>query len=64
MTIENHDMDAKFTLRIPVYLRDAVDTSAASRPGRMSRNSWIAEAIVEKLKKEGVDVSAHYREDA
>ena len=57
-------MDAKFTLRIPTHLRDAVDTSAASRPGRMSRNSWIAEAIVEKLKKEGVDVSAHYRENA
>jgi len=31
---------------------EAIDDVRAKRPGKLSRNTWIAEAIVEKLVRE------------
>jgi hypothetical protein len=35
----------------------SIDIARARRPGFMSRNSWIAEAIREKLASEGIDTA-------
>jgi len=31
----------------------AIDAACAARPGNVSRNTWIAEAVEEKLAREG-----------
>jgi hypothetical protein len=36
---------------------DAIDEARSARPGSVSRNTWIAEAIEEKLAREFVEVS-------
>lgn len=44
-------------LRLPEPLVRSIDIARARRPGFMSRNSWIAEAIREKLTSEGIDTA-------
>jgi hypothetical protein len=39
----------RINLRLSADTFDAIDFARASRPGRVSRNTWIAEAIEEKL---------------
>ena len=47
------DGDAKkVQLRIPLSLLDQVDSLVQRRPGKLSRHTWIMEAIEEKLKKD------------
>jgi metal-responsive CopG/Arc/MetJ family transcriptional regulator len=41
-------------LRLSEEIVSSIDAARAKRPGFISRNSWIAEAILEKLSKEGV----------
>jgi len=43
-------------LRLPNQVILAIDETRAKRPGFVSRNSWIAEAIRDKLKQNGVDL--------
>lgn len=40
------------TLRLPASTLDAIEAARRVRPGRPSKNTWIAEAIAEKLAKE------------
>lgn len=43
------------SLRIESGVMSLIDVSRADRTGKISRNTWIAEAIEEKLKREGRD---------
>lgn len=48
-----HDEDeVRFTLRGAHYLFSLIDEARVRRPGKISRNTWILEAVTEKLKKE------------
>ncbi len=40
-------------LRIPGNLADRIDNATKARPIRTPRHSWILEAILEKLEREG-----------
>lgn len=42
----------RINLRLPAVLFEAIDQARAGRPGRISRNTWIAEAIGEKLARD------------
>ncbi|MGF7162464.1 hypothetical protein FHS85_004118 [Rhodoligotrophos appendicifer] len=44
--------EVRFTLRASHYLFTLIDQARSRRPGKISRNTWILEAITEKLKKE------------
>ena len=46
---KKNDLDSRFTLRIPSHLIEKIDTYRRNRVGIFSRNSWILEAIEEKL---------------
>jgi hypothetical protein len=39
----------RINLRLPAETFEAIDTARASRPGNISRNTWITEAVEEKL---------------
>jgi hypothetical protein len=41
------------SLRVEDTIMASVDASRAERPGAVSRNTWITEAIVERLQREG-----------
>lgn len=44
----------RINLRLPAETFDAIDASRTARAGNISRNTWITEAIAEKLAREGV----------
>jgi hypothetical protein len=44
----------RINLRLPAEVFEAIDATRARRPGTVSRNTWITEAIQEKLLREGV----------
>lgn len=44
----------KFNLRLPRRYFTLLDTAAARRPGRLSRNDMVAEAVEELLRREGL----------
>lgn len=46
----------RINLRLSPLMFDAIDEARNARPGNVSRNTWIAEAIEEKLARE-VEVS-------
>jgi hypothetical protein len=48
-TVRNLD---RINLRLAGDTFVAIDAACASRPGNVSRNTWIAEAIEEKLARE------------
>jgi hypothetical protein len=39
----------RINLRLPGETFDAIDAARGARPGNISRNTWITEAIEEKL---------------
>jgi len=39
-------------IRIPAELLDRVDQALSGRPFKIPRNTWVLEAIIEKLEKE------------
>ncbi|HEY3639289.1 MAG TPA: hypothetical protein VGK90_14165 [Rhizomicrobium sp.] len=41
-------------LRLPTIVLRSIDSTRSKRPGVLSRNSWIAEAIRDKLTSEGI----------
>lgn len=45
------DLD-RINLRLSGETFQAIDAARSSRPGRVSRNTWIAEAIEEKLARQ------------
>jgi len=42
----------RINLRLPGETFDAIDASRSARPGAISRNTWITEAIEEKLARD------------
>ncbi len=46
----------RINLRLSAETFDMIDASRAARAGNISRNTWITEAIEEKLAREGVSV--------
>lgn len=44
---------ARMTLRLSPEMLSVIDDDRASRPGSISRNTWIIEAIAEKLARRG-----------
>lgn len=49
----------RVSLRVPAGLRRAIERACANRPGKVSINTWITEAISEKLDRE--EASKHRR---
>lgn len=43
----------RFSLRLKKEILDDIDAKRAERPGNISRNTWIAEAVREKLERDG-----------
>lgn len=43
----------RLNLRLPQETVEAIDSARARRIGNVSRNTWITEAIEEKLNREG-----------
>jgi len=53
-TKQEKEDDIKFVqLRIPVNQLGEIDNLVKKRPGKLSRHTWIMEAIFEKIKKDG-----------
>lgn len=48
----------RINLRLSPETFEAIDTSRNARPGRLSRNTWIAEAIEEKLLRDASPTGA------
>lgn len=46
------DDQAVLTIRVPAGLRDRIDARLSKRHVRIPRNTWILEAVVEKLARE------------
>ena len=42
----------RLNLRLPKELFEEIDFLRSERPGNISRNTWIAEAIKEKLERD------------
>ena len=54
MTLKSTDEPRRFTLRLPQEIEEQIDQARGTRPGKVSRNTWIIEAIEEKLTRERV----------
>ena len=48
----------RINLRLPGETFEAIDAARADRPGAVSRNTWITEAVEEKLAREASDRTA------
>jgi predicted HicB family RNase H-like nuclease len=44
----------RINLRLSPAMFEAIDDARSSRPGNVSRNTWIAEAIEQKLARDAV----------
>lgn len=44
------------SIRVEEQIMNAVGLACSMRPGNISSNTWIIEAIVEKLEREGVQI--------
>ena len=51
---ENQEKERIFNLRVPESLVAKVDALRKRRTGKISRNTWILEAIEDKIKRESV----------
>ena len=51
---EDQEKERIFNLRVPESLVEQVDTLRKRRTGKISRNTWILEAIEDKIKRESV----------
>ncbi len=49
----------RINLRLEGETFAAIDSACAARPGNVSRNTWIAEAVEEKLARERNTVAAN-----
>jgi predicted HicB family RNase H-like nuclease len=48
----------RINLRLPGETFEAIDAARSARPGNISRNTWITEAVEEKLARERAEASA------
>lgn len=48
--LESNDLDFRFTLRIPRKIIQKIDVLRNQKVGKFSRNTWILQAICEKIK--------------
>ena len=48
----------RINLRLSSETFEAIDTSRNARPGRLSRNTWIAEAIEEKPSRDAAPTTS------
>jgi len=51
---ENQEKERIFNLRVPESLVAQVDALRKRRTGKISRNTWILEAIEDRIKRESV----------
>lgn len=51
-TTQKKDDRPRQSVRLHPEMWGAIDNARAKRPGIVSRNTWIAEAILEKLTRE------------
>jgi len=51
---EDREKERIFNLRVPESLVEKVDTLRKRRTGKISRNTWILEAIEEKAERESL----------
>ena len=51
---DNQEKERIFNLRVPESLVAKVDALRKRRTGKISRNTWILEAIEDKIKRESV----------
>jgi len=49
----------RINLRLAAETFAAIDDACEARPGNVSRNTWIAEAVQEKLAREPVATASH-----
>lgn len=49
----DHPVERRLSLRIPDDVAERIKEAAKARPIKTSRHTWIVEAILDKLKKEG-----------
>jgi predicted HicB family RNase H-like nuclease len=52
---DEREIEAKFTLRLAKAMMEQIDTAIRIRPGKVSRNQWIIEAIAKSLHERGND---------
>lgn len=52
----------RINLRLSAETFDAIDASRTARPGNISRNTWITEAVEEKLARERASLGAHHND--
>ena len=52
----------RINLRLPLEIFRVIDDLRKRRAGSVSRNTWIAEAITEKLAREASEPLAHFKE--
>lgn len=45
----------RINLRLPPEMFEKIDAARGRRPGNVSRNTWVTEAIQEKLAREAVN---------
>ncbi len=50
---------AVLTVRLSVELRDEIDAALAKRPIKVPRNTWVLEAVLEKLARDRQKGSGH-----
>ena len=46
----------RLNLRLSPEIFEAIDQARSGRPGNVSRNTWIAEAIKEKLERDNFQI--------
>ena len=51
---ENQEKERIFNLRVPESLVAKVDNLRKRRTGKISRNTWILEAIADKVERESI----------
>ena len=46
------------SIRVESEIMDAIERACSQRPGNVSTNQWIVEAVTEKLARDGVKIRA------
>lgn len=47
----------RINLRLPAQTFSAIDQARGARPGHVSRNTWLTEAVEEKLARDATNVA-------
>lgn len=50
---ESRAHQERFTVRLPAEMVEAIDAECSRRAGNVSRNTWLTEAVQEKLTRNG-----------